>query len=42
MGGISVISTDFVKLGKTAAELILDSRKEDIVNPFYLVLRNSL
>lgn len=42
LDGITVISTDFSKLGATAAQLILDNRKEHIINPFYLVSRNSL
>lgn len=42
LDGITVISTDFQKLGETAAQLILENRKEHYINPFYLVLRNSL
>ncbi|HHH49507.1 MAG TPA: GntR family transcriptional regulator [Saprospiraceae bacterium] len=42
MDGITVISTDFEKLGKTAAHLILENKKEHIANPFNLVVRNSL
>lgn len=40
--GISVISTDFKKMGETAAELILDKRNEKIHNSFYLIRRSSL
>jgi DNA-binding transcriptional regulator YhcF (GntR family) len=42
LDGISVISTDFEKLGETAANLILKGEKMQIANPFSLVLRNSL
>ena len=42
LDGITVISTDFEQLGKTAAELILNDSKEHIVNPFKLIIRNSL
>jgi DNA-binding transcriptional regulator YhcF (GntR family) len=40
--GISVISTDFKKMGETAAELILEKRNEKIHNSFYLIRRHSL
>ena len=42
LDGITVISTDFQKLGDTAARMVLEKRKEHTVNPFYLVARNSL
>ena len=42
LDGITVISTDFKKLGQTAAELILQNKKDVIANPFHLFLRNSL
>lgn len=42
LDGITVMSTDFRKLGQTAAELILSGRKEHIENPFRLIVRNSL
>lgn len=42
LDGITVISTDFRKLGETAARLILEKRKAHIINPFYFVPRNSL
>lgn len=35
--GISVISTDFKKMGITAAELILTNKNEIIKNPFYFI-----
>ena len=41
-GGISVINTDFIKMGKTAAELILKGESTTIVNPSKLILRGSL
>jgi hypothetical protein len=42
LDGITVISTDHVKMGETAAELILNNSKEYIKNPFVLIRRNSL
>ena len=41
-GGITVISTDFEQMGKTAAQMILDRKLERIANPTRLILRNSL
>ncbi len=40
--GITVISTDFQKLGEMAAQLILDQKKIQFANPFYVVHRKSL
>ncbi len=40
--GLTTISTDFKIMGKTAAELVLNSSKVHIENPFELVLRGSL
>jgi len=40
--GISVASTDFEAMGKTAAELILSGKKEKAYNPFRLIRRKSL
>ena len=40
--GIAVISSDFQKMGETAAQLILEKRNEKIRNPFYLIRRPSL
>jgi hypothetical protein len=40
--GISVVSTDFEAMGKTAAGLILSEKKEKLYNPFRLILRRSL
>ena len=42
LDGITVISTDFAQMGKTAAQLILDNSCQHIENPFHLVVRNSL
>lgn len=42
LDGITVISTDHVKMGESAARLILENRKEKIKNPFSLIIRNSL
>lgn len=41
-GGITVISTDFEQMGKTAAELLLKKTQKVIANPTTLILRNSL
>jgi len=41
-GGISVVSTDFEAMGKTAAGLILSGDKEKLYNPFRLIRRKSL
>ena len=35
-GGITVLSTDFEAMGKTAAEMILSGKKEKLYNPFAL------
>jgi DNA-binding transcriptional regulator YhcF (GntR family) len=40
-GGISVLSTDFYKLGQTAAEMVNGNIKGQIANPFQLIGRNS-
>jgi len=42
LNGITVISTDHVKMGETAAELILNNRKDIIKNPFVFIKRKSL
>lgn len=39
--GITVISTDFKKMGETAADLILQKGKDSIKNPFNFIDRNS-
>ena len=40
-GGISVLSTDFVLMGKTAARLVKGEMSGKIANPFHLIFRNS-
>ncbi|WP_324023919.1 GntR family transcriptional regulator [Maribacter sp. BPC-D8] len=40
--GITVISTDFENMGKSAAQLILESKVSKIKNPFNLIDRNSM
>lgn len=42
LDGITVISTDFVKLGRTAADLILKRERRHVQNPFELIVRKSL
>lgn len=39
---ITVITTDFGAMGRTAAQLLLEGRKEKVKNPFYLIQRGSL
>lgn len=39
---ITVITTDFETMGRTAAALLLDKKHIKIKNPFYIVRRNSL
>ncbi|MDG2279852.1 MAG: GntR family transcriptional regulator [Flavicella sp.] len=40
--GISVVSTDFKKMGGTAASMILNKKKGEIKNPFYFLDRQSM
>ncbi len=42
LDGITVISTDHVKLGESTAKLILNNSKEKIKNPFVFIRRKSL
>lgn len=42
MDGITIVSTDFHLLGETAARMILENRKDHVVNPFRLVVRKSV
>lgn len=42
LNGITTISTDFVIMGKMAAQLILNKERKHVAVPFYLTLRNSL
>jgi DNA-binding transcriptional regulator YhcF (GntR family) len=39
---ITVISTDFIKMGQTAASLILEKQIRQIKNPFNIIMRGSL
>lgn len=41
-GGITTISTDFVEMGKTLANMVLNKKREQIRNPSKLIIRNSL
>lgn len=41
-GGITVMTTNFAEMGKTAANMIKNNRRKKIANPFTLILRNSL
>jgi DNA-binding transcriptional regulator YhcF (GntR family) len=41
-GGITTVSTDFVEMGKTLADMVLNKRTGQIRNPSKLILRNSL
>lgn len=40
--GITVISTDFQKMGETAAQMILNKEKGKVKNPFHFIDRNSI
>lgn len=42
LNGITVISTDFEKLGEQAANMILNNQKLQFDNPFYAIPRKSL
>lgn len=42
LDGITVISTDFAQMGRTAAQLVLNASVEHVENPFHLVVRKSL
>ena len=41
-GGITVLSTDFINMGESMAEMVKKHSKEKIKNPFRLIVRNSL
>lgn len=41
-GGITTISTDFVEMGKTLADMVLNKKNGQVRNPSKLILRNSL
>lgn len=40
-GGVSVLSTDFVQMGKTAAKMVKGELDTKVTNPFRLIYRNS-
>ena len=40
--GISVVSTDFNKMGETAAQMILNNKKGRVKNPFNFIDRASM
>lgn len=42
LDGITVMSTDFDKMGRTAANLIRTNQRQHLENPFQLIPRNSL
>ena len=42
LDGITVISTDFEKLGREAAKQIVEKQKQQLENPFYVIPRKSL
>lgn len=42
LDGITVISTDHVKMGESAADLILNNSRDNIKNPFSFIRRKSL
>ena len=41
-GGITTISTDFVQMGKTLADMVLNHNKIKVRNPSSLIVRKSL
>ncbi len=41
-GGISVLSTDFDKMGKCAAEMVINKSKTKTKNPFSFIVRKSI
>ena len=40
--GMTVITTDFVAMGRTAATLLLEKQRVKVNNPFYTIRRGSL
>ena len=42
LNGITTVSTDFMLMGKAAAQLIINKEHANLTVPFYLTLRNSL
>ena len=41
-GGITTISTDFVEMGKTLANMVLNKKTGKVRNPSKLIVRSSL
>jgi DNA-binding transcriptional regulator YhcF (GntR family) len=41
-GGITVLSTDFVKMGETMADMVKTFSRQKVKNPFKLIVRNSM
>ena len=41
LGGLTTLSTDFVQMGRTAAEMVLSGRLSKILCPFTLIRRNT-
>lgn len=41
-GGITTISTDFIEMGRTLAEMVLNRKSDQVRNPSKLIIRNSL
>lgn len=41
-GGITVLSTDFNRMGETVADMIKNRKRTKIKNPFTLIIRNSI
>jgi DNA-binding LacI/PurR family transcriptional regulator len=39
---MTVITTDFVAMGRTAAQLLLEKKRVKVNNPFYTIRRGSL
>ena len=39
---ITVITTDFEKMGRTAATLLINNERIKVKNPFYMIRRGSL
>jgi hypothetical protein len=42
LNGITTVSTDFIKMGEIAAEMVLTNERKHVEVPFALTLRNSL
>ena len=41
-GGLPTLSTDFGRMGRTMADLVLNKGDDHIVNPFHLIRAHSL